>query len=259
MKLFKCALVLVLLTLFSCTGNDEETTVIPPPVLGGYSPGVVITLDDDYVDNWVAADDILKVYNWKATFFVTKCSQLNEDKMTKLAAFKAYGHEIGGHGLSHLNASQFIAANGANAYLDAEIFPMVDIMDAAGLHATSFAYPFGARNKGTDDLLLGHFSILRGTTYGRLSPDQHNCYYTGSPVIFGLGVDNSYPHFNVAYFISLLQYAKTNNKIVIFYAHRPVQTALNDYETEYNTLTQICKYVKDNDMKFYTISELTNL
>lgn len=257
MRLFKYVLVLAFFTLFSCTNNEDG--IIAQPVSGGYSPGVVITLDDDYVDNWAAADDILKAYNWKATFFVTKCSQLDDAKMAKLTVFKQYGHEIGGHGLNHINAPQFIAANNADAYLKEEIFSMVDIMDAAGLHTTSFAYPFGARNAGTDNLLLNHFSILRGTTYGRLSPNIHNCYYTGSPVVFGLGIDNSYSHFNVSYFLSLLEYAKNNNKIVVFYAHRPVQTSHNDYETEYNTLVEICKYVKANNMKFYTISELPNL
>ena len=257
MRPFKYVLVLAFFIFFSCTGDDNS--ISPQPVSAGYSPGVVITLDDDYVDNWAAADDILKTYNWKATFFVTKCGQLDDAKIAKLKAFNQYGHEIGGHGLNHLNASQYIAVKGVEAYLNTEITPMVAIMDGAGLHATSFAYPFGARNKGTDDLLLNHFSILRGTTYGRLNPDTHNCYYTGSPVVYGLGIDNSYSHFNVPYFLSLLEYAKKNNKIVVFYAHRPVQTAHNDYETEYNTLIEICKYVKANNMKFYTMSQLPGL
>jgi len=259
MRILKYLIGFAFFAFISCTVNDDQSTVATPPPLGSYTSGVVITLDDDYVDEWAAADDILKAYNWKATFFVSKCAQLNEGEMTKLKVFKASGHEIGGHGLNHLNALQFISAYSADTYLKEEIFPMVDIMDGAGLHATSFAYPFGARNKDTDDVLLNRFSILRGTTYGRLSPKVHNCYYTGTPVVFGLGLDKSYAHFNIPYFLSLLEYAKLNNKIVIFYAHRPVQTSHNDYETEYNTLVEICKYVKANNMKFYTISQLPGL
>ena len=59
-----------------------------------------------------------------------------------------------------------------------------------------------------------------------------------------------------SYFLSLLEYAKNNNKIVIFYAHKPVTTFQNDYETEYQTLIEICNYAKSNHMKFYKISEL---
>jgi hypothetical protein len=43
--------------------------------------------------------------------------------------------------------------------------------------------------------------------------------------------------------------AKNNNKIVIFYAHKPVPTFQNNYETEYQTLFEICNYVKSNNMK----------
>jgi hypothetical protein len=50
-----------------------------------------------------------------------------------------------------------------------------------------------------------------------------------------------------------------NNKIVIFYAHKPVPTFQNNYETEYQTLIEICNYVKSNNMKFYKMSELYNL
>jgi hypothetical protein len=74
-----------------------------------------------------------------------------------------------------------------------------------------------------------------------------------------LGIDKNYSHYSISYFLSLLEYAKNNNKIVIFYAHKPVSTFQNNYETEYQTLIEICNYVKSNNMKFYKISELFNL
>lgn len=248
---------LFIVVLFSCEKDDEIKAGAPGEQT--FTPGVVITLDDDYVDNWAAAHNILSEYNWKATFFITKCNQLTTERISKLQQFNQYGHEIGGHGLNHLNAPQCVAAGGATGYLNQEIYPMVSFMDDKNLHTTSFAYPFGARNATTDEILLNEFHILRGTTYGRPDPLYQNCYYTGRKVVYALGLDNSYPHFSVPYFISLLQYAKNNNKIVVFYAHRTVQAAHNDYETEYNTLIQICRYVQDNNMKFYTMSELIDL
>jgi peptidoglycan/xylan/chitin deacetylase (PgdA/CDA1 family) len=248
---------LLFFAMVSCQKDDEAITGAPGEQT--FTPGVVITLDDDYVDNWVTAHDILSEHQWKATFFITKCNQLSPGKISRLQEFKQYGHEIGGHGLNHLNAPQLVAAGGATGYLSREIFPMVSFMDALSLHTTSFAYPFGARNATTDDILLNEFEILRGTTYGRPDAQYQNCYYTGRRVVYALGLDNSYPHFSVPYFISLLQYAKNNNKIVVFYAHRTVQTAQNDYETEYNTLIQICRFVNNNNMKFYTMSELIDL
>lgn len=259
MKPLHYVFALLTVALFSCEKDDEIAAPGAPPVEQNYESGVVITLDDDYIDNWVSAHIILKEYQWRATFFVTKFNQLSTERITKLQEFKNYGHEIGGHGLNHLNAPQLMSASGASGYLEQEVYPMVNLMDNAGLHTTSFAYPFGARSTATDEVLLNEFQILSGTTYGRAEPLYQNCYYTGRNVVYGLGLDNSYPHFNVPYFISLLQYAKENNKIVVFYAHRTVQTAQNDYETEYNTLIQICRYIKDNNMKFYTMSELAGL
>jgi len=249
----------LLFALFSCEKKDDDSTTGTVPVEHNYDPGVVITLDDDYVDNWVLADDILAAYQWKATFFVTKCNRLSTAKIEKLQGFKNYGHEIAGHGLNHLNALQFVKANGSNAYVSQEIDPMVSFMDDNALHTTSFAYPFGARDATTDNVLLKKFKILRGTTYGKSDPAYQYCYYTGNKVVYGLGLDNSYAHFSVPYFLSLLEYAKNNHKIVVFYAHKPVETSQNDYETEYQTLIEICQYVKAHNMRFYTMTELVNL
>ncbi len=255
MKLTRYSLIIVLLVLFSCTNDDDSTTAETTE----YEPGIVLTLDDDYVDDWTNAHEILREYDWRATFFVTKFAELNTLEIEQLHALKDYGHEIAGHGLNHIDARNYVAQHGADAYLEAEIYPMVSLMDNNGLHAGSFAYPFGARNTATDDILFDEFTMLRGTTYGQLPPASHNCYYTGNRLVYGLGLDNSYAHFDLSYFLSLLDYAKSHNKIVIFYAHKPVATVTGEYQTELQTLITICNYVKANNMKFYKISELDSL
>ena len=190
---------------------------------------------------------------------MTRFNQLSTDKIQKLKDLKSYGHEIGAHGLNHLNAPTFISANGTNEYLNQEIFPMMNLMNLNDLLPTSFAYPYGSRNSITDNLLLNEFQIIRGTTYGNSNPASQNCYFNNNRLIFGLGIDKNYSHFSIPYFLQLLEYAKNNNKIVIFYAHKPVSSFQNNYETEYQTLIEICNYVKNNNMKFYKISELDNI
>lgn len=240
--------------LFSC----NESNVIQNQQTSLES-GVVITFDDDYVDEWFEVNILLRTYDWKATFFVSKSNELSANKIQKLKDLKSYGHEIGGHGLNHLNAPNFISANGKIEYLNQEIFPMVTFMNNNDLSITSFAYPYGERNSTTDELLLNEFKIVRGTIYGNASPAYQNCFYNNINLVFGLGIDKNYSHFSIPYFLSLLEYAKNNNKIVIFYAHKPVKTFQSNYETEYQTLIEICNYVKSNNMKFYKISELNNL
>ena len=254
MKLYRISLILLLL-LYSCSNDDSHADGNSDE----YEAGIVLTLDDDYVGNWADAHEILKDFDWRATFFVTKFDELTTEEINSLANFKNYGHEIAAHGLNHLDAVAYTAKNGETAYLEQEIYPMVSMMQQNGLYPTSFAYPFGKRNATTDALLLNEFTMLRGTVYGRPDPAHHNCYYTGNRIVYGLGLDNSYAHFDTGYFLSLLNYARDHNKIIIFYAHRTVAHATADYETEFQTLIDICNYAKVNHMKFYTISELASL
>lgn len=247
-------LLLLTFLLFSCNENDD----IQDQQINLRS-GVVISFDDDYVDEWAEVNNILQTYDWKATFFVTRFHQLSSTKIQKIKDLKKQGHEIGAHGLNHLNAPTFISANSTSEYIDQEITPMLNLMSNNDLFPTSFAYPYGSRNSTTDDLLLNDFQILRGTTYNNSNPSLQNCYFNNSRVVFGLGLDNNYSHYSIPYFISLLDYARNNNKIVIFYAHKPVPTFQNKYETEYKTLIEICNFIKKNDMKFYKMSELYNL
>jgi peptidoglycan/xylan/chitin deacetylase (PgdA/CDA1 family) len=251
----KYLFLLITLVLFSCSTDDYSSEVVPVEL----ESGVVITFDDDYVDEWVEVNSILAFYDWKATFFVTKFNQLSQQKTQKLKDLKSFGHEIGGHGLNHLKATAFISENGTAQYLSQEIFPMINFMSENNLEPTSFAYPYGARNGAIDEVLLNEFQVLRGTCYGSQNASLQNCYFNNSRVVLGLGIDKNYAHFSIPYFLSILEYAKQNNKIVVFYAHKPVLQFQNNYETEYETLIEICKFVKNNNMKFYKISELKNI
>jgi peptidoglycan/xylan/chitin deacetylase (PgdA/CDA1 family) len=251
LKTKKYLLIIVSLLLFSCSENDDI-----PIQQTNLQAGVVISFDDDFVDEWFEVNTILHAYDWKATFFVTRFNKLSMAEIQKLKDLKSFGHEIGAHGLNHLNAPTFISANGASEYFNQEIYPMLNLMNNNDFSPTSFAYPYGARNATTDDLLLNEFQIIRGTTYGNSKPASQNCYYKNNRLVFGLGIDKNYPHYSIPYFLSLLEYAKNNNKIVIFYAHKPVPSFQNNYETEYQTLIEICNYVKKANMKFYKMSEL---
>lgn len=256
MKTKKYLVIILSIILFSCSNDEDEPISIPKPNL---QSGVVISFDDDYVDEWFEVNTILQKYDWKATFFVTRFNQLSNAKIQKLKVLKDEGHEIAGHGLNHINAPTFVSSFGTSEYLSQEILPMLNLMKNNDLFPTSFAYPYGARNSTTDKLLINEFQIIRGTTYGNSNPASQSCYYNKSRLVLGLGIDKNYPHYSITYFLSLLEYAKKNNKIVIFYAHKPVSSFKNDYETEHQTLIDICNYVKTNNMKFYKISELYDI
>ncbi|SHF94943.1 Polysaccharide deacetylase [Flavobacterium segetis] len=253
MKAKKIVVLIISLFLFSCNKNKESVTFSKKKI----QAGVAITFDDTYVDQWYNVDKLLGKYNWKATFFISQFNSLSYEQLNKLKRLKNKGNEIGGHGWIHLKAATFEKNNGKMSYLDEEILPMIESMRQKSFPVHSFAYPYGSRDSLTDTILLHEFNIIRGTTYGHEPPNLQKCYFDdNSRVLYGLGIDNNYPQFSIPYFLSLLKYAKENNKVVIFYAHKPVLKATAKYETEYKTLIEISKYVQANNMKFYTVSEL---
>lgn len=226
--------------------------------------GVVLTFDDRSVNEWYDLHKLIdRQYNWKATFFVSHFPLLSTDQVRKLRSLQNYGHEIAGHGLNHVDAIAYTQQNGAQNYIENEITPMLKAMRQNGLRVTNFAYPFGSRDQSTDLLLLKHFRVLRGTAYSDNVADVKNlrCYYSfdQNRVVNGLGIDEIYNN-PIEYIKSVLQYAKANNKIVVLYAHQPVQSAASgQYQTSYAKIREICKYIKDNRMKFYSMEDLYGL
>ncbi|WP_081623216.1 polysaccharide deacetylase family protein [Empedobacter brevis] len=257
MKYFRFLLIIYFyLYLISCTDQEDNTL---NKIKDADQGGVVLTFDDDYVDEWFNVNIKLKQYNWKGTFYITHFNKLSENQIQELNYLQRNGNEIAAHGLSHVHTVKFIKQFGQKVFISKQVLPMLDLMKKKGLKITDFSYPYGERNIESDTLLFEHFKMLRGTTYGKEPPQFQNCYYENKSLIFGLGLDNSYSHFDIPYFISLLQYAKEHNKIVIFYAHKTVLKSNNKYETEFKTLEEVCKFVKNNKMKFYTVADLQKL
>ncbi|MFP9098345.1 polysaccharide deacetylase family protein [Flavobacterium sp. RHBU_24] len=259
MTYHKITLPVALLCLLLLTGCSPDDTPEPENYHNGYEPGIVLTFDDTYVNEWYQADQLMDNYNWKATFFITRYAGFSPEEKQRLHELNNKGHEIAGHGLNHLKATDYMAQHGIDAYINDEITPMLSIMEADGFTIRNFAYPYGARNATLDTRLLQQFDIIRGTTYGRLSPQSQNCYYTGNRLVYGLGIDDSYTQSDIEYFKTLMQYAKENGKIIIFYGHKTVPDVSGDYQTSYAMLEGICKYARDNNIRFYTLSELNNL
>ncbi|MFY7728723.1 MAG: polysaccharide deacetylase family protein [Flavobacterium sp.] len=223
-----------------------------------YKPGIVLTFDDNYIDDWYNADKTLHPYGWKATFFICKYAWLTQNEKKELHALQAHGHDIAGHGYNHENALKYAARYGLNKYIHDEIIPLKAAMNKDGFNINSFAYPdgAGAHDANLDNNLLKYFNIIRGTTYGKLPADAQYSYYNGERVIYGLGIDTDYRQFDLEYYKALMDYAKEHNKIVIFYGHKTVNNATGKLETPLEALQQICEYAVNNNLKFYTVDEL---
>ena len=220
--------------------------------------GVVLTFDDNFIDEWFYADSILNKYRWKATFFVSYINSLGKKQFEKLLKLQKSGHEIGGHGYNHYNQSDFIHNHSLKDYMNNEIIPMLEDLKQKTINLSSFAYPYGSRDEKLDSYLLNYFKILRVTTYDKMRPKEHNCFFKKNQIIFGLGIDTNYKHFSDSYVLELLSYAKKTKQILILYGHKPVENPSSKYETKMTTLETICNFINKNNMKFYSASELFN-
>ncbi|HSD09263.1 polysaccharide deacetylase family protein [Flavobacterium sp.] len=241
--------------LFSC----EDKKPIPKPNPKHPTSGVVITFDDKSVDEWYDVDIILKHYSWKATFCVSKINTLTHSEIIQLQKLQKEGHEIAGHGYHHFKATEYVAENGIDNYINKEINPMLDLMNFYSLKVISFAYPYGFRNPKIDSALLKKFKIIRGTTYAALDPAFQYCYFEKNRLVLGIGIDTDYPNFSIPYLIKLLEFAKRKHKILILYGHKPVEKITAKYQTDIATLIFICNYVHQHKMAFYRLSDLDKL
>ena len=245
-------IILIALILMNCTKNL-------PSQATNSNGGIVLTFDDKSVVQWKMADDSLSQYNWKATFCVSNLNKLSYEDWEILKSFQESGHEIAGHGYNHVNATDYSKQYGVLKYVSNEIIPMLTTFNQKGINISSFAYPYGSRSSIIDKELSAYFNILRGVSYGNQDQLSAKCIYNDGNLIYGLGIDDKYSHFFVNYYLDLLDYAKRNNKIVIFYAHTPIDKVEKSVQVSFSTLKIICEYCYLNDIEFLRLKDLIEL
>jgi len=247
----------VKLTVSNGAGSDVRTepdyiTVTEPPVSS--RAGVAITFDDNTVDQWYAIRDILNRNNAHVTFFVSQYEGLDQDQINNLKTLQADGNEIAFHGMYHTDAVQYLNSHSVQQYIDYEITPGINLMKNDGLTPVDFAYPNGSDDPAATLALEAYFGHIRDTHYNW---DDEIYYQYGSNQAFiaGIGMDESYGHSMTEIYDGISR-AKTEDKILIFYGHEPVPSNPGSYQTSYDRLENILKYVSDNNLKTFTIAEI---
>lgn len=254
---------LLLLAIFiSCSKDENIKTENEPPFIKPKNGGVIITFDDNYVNEWYSLCEYLKEkkYNWKGTFCISQMKDFDNDFFDKIIQMKNDGHEISGHGLKHINSVDYVSENGLDSYVSDEIKPMIDIFDKKGVKLESFAYPYGSRDSTIDKELFKYFKVLRGTSYGLPEPSEKFRAFVGeSTLVYGIGIDKTYER-PFSYLTKVLDYARDNNKVLILYAHKPINSEqLQDFDVSFSRIDSLCTYVRSNEMNFYTLSDVPKL
>ena len=129
------------------------------PEQGG--AGVALSFDDASVDAWEASQDLLADHGVAATFFVSKYPRFSDAQRATLQRLADAGHDIESHPVDHLDAVDYAAAHGVQAYVDDQVVPEIDALRAGGFDPRAFAYPFGSHSDELHDAILEHNSIVR--------------------------------------------------------------------------------------------------
>ena len=128
----------------------------------GEVPGsLALASDDASADAWTAMRPTFMHYGARVTFFVSEYTFMTDAEKAEIHQLAADGHDIEYHSVHHWNAENYSNEHGVDAYINDDILPALQMMQADGYDPHIFAYPFGARTTATDDALRPYFRHIR--------------------------------------------------------------------------------------------------
>lgn len=218
--------------------------------------GIVLTFDDDRIDNWFQYLPFLDSANVKATFYICKYHKFTAEQKQKLAVIQSHGHEIAFHSVSHYDMLKYVYKykHTIDELMQNEIESGLKQMNRDGFYPTTFAYPYGAHNGIYDKMLMRYFKSVRalnGTAdfSKSLAPTEKN------DILFGLDIDKSGKRSDED-ILRLIQSAADNNNCAVLVAHdinngKPLSVSKE-------LLQKIIDKVKKLGLKYYTATEISN-
>ncbi len=254
-------IIVFILIIFSVACDDSTSPLTEIP-----KPGFCLTFDDTSVNEWNNIMDLLDSNKVKASFFITLVYKLSKEELELLRKFQNDGHEIGCHGLNHIDAINYLTNHTIQEYLDIEIIPSMNILKDNGLNISTFAYPYGKNCDSLDTEMLKTFTALRDVAEEQRKPLEKNVEdideifykFDGKQLITGLGIDINFK-ITLEMIEACFQRAVKNNEVIVFYCHKPIEKSNASYQIEYNYLRGIFNLAKKYNLTNYTLSELVNL
>lgn len=216
-------------------------------------PGVALTFDDNYVDNWYQYLPLLDSFGVKATFYISSYHNLTDQQKNKLREIERHGHEIAFHTSNHYNLVDYLRYNNIDKLIEYEIYDDLKKMNKDGFYPTTFAYPYGASNEYLNYRLLKIFKsvrLLNGTTdYARSA--TKTC---SNSVLYGLDIDNDSHRGMLGRMIGACQ---KNSNCLVLVCHQ-IENPQAKFKVTYQTLKFVLQKIKEMNLRFYTASEISD-
>ncbi len=241
-------LVLLLIFIFSgCTKFKKDGQI--------KEPGVVLTFDDDRVDNWYKNLPLLDSAGVRATFYICKYNRFTLEQKNKLSIIQSHGHEIAYHTTNHYNMMDYVykGKHTIEELMKNEVEDGLKLMNLDGFYPTTFAYPYGAHSGVYDKMLMRYFKSVRGlngtSDYSKsLAPMEKN------EVIYGLVIDKNGGRSDES-ILRLMNSASENKAYAVFTGH-DINSSISLSVTK-GRLLKIFNHAKDLGLKYYTVSEIS--
>ncbi len=214
--------------------------------------GVVLTFDDNYVDDWYKYLPLLDSFGVKATFYVSHYPMLSRQQKNKLKIIQQRGHEIGFHTTRHANLVNMIKNKTLQEVMEKEVKQGLDSMKNDGIYPKNFAYPFGQHNEVLDAAMLSLFRSIR-LLNGTNDYSKSVCTTKGKTCLRSLNIDDAgLSKENIS---RMLESAKQNSNAVVFLAHK-INSSPNLCISE-SKLVYILSRAKQLGLKFYKVEEIS--
>lgn len=257
------SIALVLLVLFSYSCNSDQV------ISKGVTPGIAITFDDNYVDEWYDLLPVLKKHKMKATFFADYYRNMSAEEKLKLLRIQNEGFEIGAHTEHHSDLSETADKMKLEELIRTEVLAQKSEMEHDGFIVNSFAYPHGWNTEVSDSILLGYFKMLRDVTdkqrhfysfWFATADNTGEVFYPGKKerVVAALDLDEQ-TGLEISRLEEFISKAKEKGKVLVLYAHKPVKDNPGGYEVSVNYLEKLFALCNKYGLISYNFSELYDL
>jgi peptidoglycan/xylan/chitin deacetylase (PgdA/CDA1 family) len=226
---------------------------------------VILTFDDGYESQYSNAKSILDKYDFKATFSIV-CNYVgNGNRMTweEIKSLQHEGHDIASHTMNHLDLSKLPPQK-----VEYEVAQSKQCLLDQGISPKSFAYPF---NGGSDDpsvinTVASYYDLARTATdplaflgcndgcdktkysimgWSHDSERKNNALNDQQMFERFIQVVNSQSEYNV----------NKVNAVPILIWHK-IDNSVDEYSTSINLFNAEMKYLRDNNFKVLTMSNL---
>ena len=239
------------------TDFQQKSDLVPITQNTAFLPGVALTFDDNYYDQWIKMLPTLEKYGAKATFYISPNypSKRKKGDVQKILTLYNAGNEIGSHTMNHPRIHLYLQKHDLVYYYINEVVPTLMLFDSLGIQTKTFAYPYGFNTSGSDTFLEKHFGKIR--TVARFNNSANYYYFLNSNAkkIAGLSISTISANSLNLYKTAILK-AKNDGSVLILIEHRPVNKVTKKDTFTYAMLDSICHYTVQQNLKFYRMQDL---